>query len=77
VDYANAISYPPLRETQAGRQGFVSLKGWKRRFGDQIELPDGRSLIILQDTGEYIDALAPCVQKTSPGKMPPRLCCWW
>ena len=32
-------------------------KGWSREFEDPIDLPDGRTLITLEDAGNYITKL--------------------
>jgi hypothetical protein len=32
-------------------------KGWRRRFDDPIQLPRGRSLVTLEDAGNYITKL--------------------
>jgi hypothetical protein len=35
----------------------MAAKNWKRRFDDPIPLPDGRQLVTLRDTGNYITKL--------------------
>jgi hypothetical protein len=38
-------------------------KGWKRPFDDPIVLPDGRSLVTLEDAGDYITRLPKAEQQ--------------
>jgi hypothetical protein len=38
-------------------------KGWKRPFDDPIVLPDGRSLVTLEDAGDYITRLPQAEQQ--------------
>ena len=33
------------------------VKGWSREFDEPIDLPRGRQLVTLQDTGNYITKL--------------------
>jgi hypothetical protein len=40
-------------------------KGWSREFDDPIDLPRGRQLVTLQDTGSYITKL-PKAEHTAP-----------
>ena len=35
----------------------MSERGWQREFDDPIELPDGRSLVTLEDAARYIQRL--------------------
>jgi hypothetical protein len=37
--------------------------GWKRPFDDPIELPDCRSLVTLEDAGDYITRLPKAEQQ--------------
>jgi hypothetical protein len=40
-------------------------KGWSREFEDPIDLPDGRTLITLEDAGNYITKL-PKAEHSAP-----------
>jgi len=41
------------------------VKGWSREFEDPIDLPDGRTLITLEDAGNYITKL-PKAEHSAP-----------
>ena len=38
-------------------------RDWKRRFDDQIELPDNRQLVTLRDAGNYLTKLPKAEQQ--------------
>jgi hypothetical protein len=40
-------------------------KGWSREFDDPVDLPDGRTLVTLEDAGNYITKL-PKAEHSAP-----------
>ena len=45
-------------------------KGWSREFEDPIDLPDGRTLITLEDAGNYITKLPKAEHPHQSGRTP-------